>query len=285
MLKQAIVIAALALAAPAWAGKPVDERRALAPDGAVSVNNLAGLIEVIGWDRDEVHITGELGADVEALEIDGDARKLSVHVRYPRKSRSVDETVLRLQVPAGAQIELKGVSASLHASGVGGTLTATTVSGAIRVVAAPALLRLNTVSGDIHARGATADAELRTVSGDIDAAGLSGQLKGETVSGDLLLAGGPFSAVVAETVSGDLTLELGLESAGTLRAATLSGDIALRLADAANARISMKTFSGRLRNALTPVSTGDKRSLDYTVGSGSTRVELSSFSGNIQIRP
>jgi DUF4097 and DUF4098 domain-containing protein YvlB len=285
MFKQAIVVAALALAAPAWAGTPIDERRALAADGAVSVNNLAGLIEVIGWDRDEVHITGELGADVEALEIDGDARKLSVHVRYPRKSRSVDESVLRLQVPAGAQLELKGVSADLHASGIGGMLTATSVSGAIRVTATPVRLRLNTVSGDIHARGATADAELRTVSGDIDAAGLSGQLKGETVSGDLLLAGGPFAAVSAETVSGDVTLQLGLESAGTLRAATLSGDIVLRMADADNARISMKTFSGRLRNALMPVSNGDKRSLDYTVGSGSARVELSSFSGNIQIRP
>jgi DUF4097 and DUF4098 domain-containing protein YvlB len=113
---------------------------------------------------------------------------------------------------------------------------------------------------------------------------LRGKVKGETVLGDLQLSGGPFATVSAETVSGDLSLALGLEANGSLRAETLSGDIQLQLADADNARISMKTFSGRLRNALTPVSTGDQRSLEHTIGSGSARVELSSFSGDIQIR-
>ncbi len=284
MNKYLAVMAALALAAPAWAGKSVDERRVLAADGVVAVNNLAGLVEVVGWDRDEVRIVGALGDDVEALEVEGDARRLRVHVRYPRRSGRVEETVLRLQVPAGAQVELSGVSARLRVGGVTGGITASSVSGDIDVTQAPVQLRLNTVSGDIHVRGAGGDAELRTVSGDVDAAELRGAVKSETVSGKLRLAGGPFAAVAAEAVSGDLHLDVGLEPAGSLRAETLSGDIELRLADADSARISLKTFSGSLRNALMPVSTGNKRSLEYTVGAGSARVELSSFSGDIHIR-
>ncbi|MEW6168666.1 MAG: hypothetical protein AB1651_13360, partial [Pseudomonadota bacterium] len=103
MPKFLIIAAAFALAWPAHAGKPIDERRPLDADGRVAVNNLAGEIKVSTWDRNEVAITGTLGDDVEALEIRGDARNLQVLVRYPRNTRGgVDETLLWLQVPGRA---------------------------------------------------------------------------------------------------------------------------------------------------------------------------------------
>lgn len=287
MFKQALIAAALLFALPATAATPIDERRPLDADGRVEVNNLAGLIEVVGWDEAAVHLSGELGEDVEALEIDGDGKRLSIHVRYPKKSRGgVEETILRLRVPHRAALDLNAVSADVHVVGTRGELHAASVSGDVDVRFEGERLRLNSVSGDIDVQAAATDSELRTVSGDVDARGLRGAVKAETVSGDLELNGEDFTEVTGETVSGDLTLAVGLKPAARLRAESLSGDVRLRLIETSDVRISLKTFSGTLRGRPTqPVSNSDQRSIEYTLGPGSARVELSTFSGDIVIEP
>ncbi len=286
MLKQALMAALLLIALPAIAARPIDERRPLDSDGRVEVNNLAGLIEVVGWDGDAVHLTGELGEDVELLEISGDARRLSIHVRYPKKSRGgVEETMLRLRVPHGAALDLNGVSADVRVIGTRGELHAASVSGEIDVRFEGERLRLNTVSGDIDVQSAATDSELRTVSGDVLARGLRGTVKAETVSGDLDLSGGEFSELSGETVSGDVQMAVRLAAQARLRAESLSGDVQLRLLDSGDARVSMKTFSGSLRGRPAQPVSNDQRSAEYTLGSGSARVELSTFSGDIVIEP
>ena len=285
MFKQALTATALLIALPVIAATPIDERRPLAADGRVEVNNLAGLIEVVGWDENAVHLTGELGEDVEALEIEGDRERLSIHVRYPKKSRrSVEETMLRLRVPHGAALDLNAVSADVRVVGTRGDLHAASVSGDVDVRFDGERLRLNSVSGDVSVQSAATDSELRTVSGDVVARGLRGEVKAETVSGDLDLSGDGLTRVSGETVSGDLKLAVVLAPDAQLRAETLSGDVNLRLASNPDVRVSMKTFSGTLRGeSVQPVSS-DRRSAEYTLGSGSVRVELSSFSGDIVIR-
>lgn len=285
MFKQALIAAALLLALPASAATPIDERRALEADGRVEVNNLAGLIEVVGWAEDAVHLTGELGDDVEALEIEGDNRRLSIHVRYPKKSRGgVEETMLRLRVPHGAALDLNAVSADVRVVGTRGELHAASVSGDVDARFDGERLRLNSVSGDIEVQSAATDSELRTVSGDVVAHGLRGTVKAETVSGDLELSGEDFTELHGETVSGDLRMTARLAPQAQLRAESLSGDVRLRLVETSDVRISMKTFSGTLRGRPTqPVSSNDRRSVEYTLGPGSARVELSTFSGDIVI--
>lgn len=285
MLKPLMMVAALALTAPAQASKPIDERRPLDADGRVSVNNLAGSIEVVAWDRNEVAITGELGEDVEELEISGSARSLTVHVRYPRKLRgSVEETLLRLQVPKSAALELEGVSADIRVSGTDGALSASSVSGDIDVRTKSDEITLNTVSGDVVVEAPASRAELQSVSGDVEARGLRGTVKVETVSGDLSIDGGPFRSVAAESVSGDLQLlALELETGAELRAESLSGQIAVRLSRQPDAEVSLKTFSGSLRSDFGRAGNGDSRKLEQTLGSGKGRIELNSFSGDIYL--
>lgn len=284
MFKQALIAAAVLIALPATAATPIDERRALDADGRVEVSNLAGLIEVVGWDQDAVHLTGELGDDVEALEIEGDDRRLSIHVRYPQKVRGrVEETMLRLRVPHGAALDLNAVSADVRVVGTRGELHAASVSGDVDVRFDGERLRLNSVSGDIDVQSAAIDSELRTVSGDVVARGLRGGIKAETVSGGLALSAEDFSDLRGETVSGDLQLTVRLKPRARLRAESLSGDVQLRLVETEDVRISMKTFSGTLRGRPTQPVSNDQRNVEYTLGAGSARVELSTFSGDVVI--
>ena len=68
-MKILAVLTTLALTPLVFAGQPIDERRSMAAGGSVSVENLAGEINVSVWDRDELHLTGTLDDKVEELEI------------------------------------------------------------------------------------------------------------------------------------------------------------------------------------------------------------------------
>src|SRR5690606_17261637 len=66
----ALAVCATLATAPAFAGTPIDQTRPLEADGRVEISNVKGSIEVRGWERNEVHVTGELGKGVEKLVVD-----------------------------------------------------------------------------------------------------------------------------------------------------------------------------------------------------------------------
>ena len=90
----------LCAAFPALAATPIDQTRPLDPHGQVEIDNLKGRIQVRPWDRNEVRITGSLGAGAEKLVVEGGGRHLLVKAQYPRNgNRGTEPTTLLLQVP------------------------------------------------------------------------------------------------------------------------------------------------------------------------------------------
>ncbi|WP_020650891.1 DUF4097 family beta strand repeat-containing protein [Solimonas variicoloris] len=279
----------LLAAGPALArdGSPINETRALAADGQISVNNMAGTITVRGWDRNEVAISGTLGEDAEKLEIGGDAKNLSINVRYPGGTRGhVDQTYLELRVPARAGLRLDAVSADISVGSTSGPIAARSVSGDVQLNVGSGEVNASTVSGDLTVKAPSFKTTLNSVSGDLTASGVRGTLKAETVSGQLSIEGGAFRDVSLQSVSGDMSLDLSLEDAAKLSAETLSGDIDLRLPKTPSAQLTMKTFSGDLHNAFTGGDAGsDVRKVSTTLGGGRGSIDLHTFSGDIRIEP
>jgi len=60
--------AMLACGQAALAGSPISERAPADATGHVEISNTAGSVEVSGWARNEVEVTGTLGDGVERLE-------------------------------------------------------------------------------------------------------------------------------------------------------------------------------------------------------------------------
>lgn len=284
-----LLLALLSCAVPAsWARErtPINETRPLVADGKLTINNLAGNIVVRGWDRNEVAISGTLGEDVEKLDISGDARQLSIVVRYPSRMHGhVDDTELQLRVPARSQLALDAVSADIRVSDTSGRIDAKSVSGDVELMVGSGEINASTVSGDLKVQAPAYKTSLNSVSGDLTATGLRGTLSADTVSGNLSLAGGSFKALKLQSVSGDLDLKLGLDDGGTLNAETLSGDIELRLLQVPDAKLTMKTFSGELHNgfALGHDDDDQARNLSATLGSGRGQIDLHTFSGDIEV--
>ena len=79
-----LLLTTFLLAPAALAQTAINETRPLDARGRVDISNIKGRIEVRGWERNEVQVTGTLGKGVEKLDIDGSGPQVSIEVRYPK---------------------------------------------------------------------------------------------------------------------------------------------------------------------------------------------------------
>jgi Putative adhesin len=288
-----------ALAWPAAAGaksRPIDEHRPADAAGQVEIQDVAGRIEVVGWDKPEVAVTGTVGADVERVDVTSEGSRTAVHV-VSHESHGVnfswhgssDEAELVVHVPAGSGLTTTLVSADLKVTGVAGKQELHSVSGDI-TTSAQRELRVQTVSGDVHA---TAGADSRliqiwTVSGDVTLAGGAGELEVKTVSGDGTLAAGALTRGHLNTVSGDFTLTAGLAADGRLEAESVSGDFTINFAGGVPpAAFDLQTFSGDLSTCFgrkpAHEGYGPGSRLSFQEGAGSAHVRVDTKSGDVTL--
>jgi DUF4097 and DUF4098 domain-containing protein YvlB len=151
-------------------------------------------------------------------------------------------------------------------------------------------LRVGTVSGDVNGSGIRGETEARSVSGDVILHDVTGKVvEAVTVSGNVELTQVNADEVVAETVSGNVDFSGEIRKGGDYDMKTLSGDVIMRIPKNAGAQVSGATFSGDFHTSF-PITTKatshyTKRSrLDGTIGDGSARIRVESFSGDVELR-
>lgn len=272
---------------PALAGQSVDESWDINANASISIENVAGKIEVEGWDQNKASLTGTLGDTVDELEIDATDSRLKIHVSN-RRSRNVDNTELKLMVPRGANVSASGVSADITVSGLKNEkLTANSVSGDVVVDIQSDRVAIESVSGDVDFSGQTERISAESVSGDVDLSGISGEISATTVSGDMDLRAGLIDNGKLETVSGDLTFTGELNGNARLTAESMSGDVEIYLPADQSGLFRAESFSGRIRSDFGEVDQarhGPGSHLKYTAGSGGAEIRVESFSGNITLK-
>ena len=290
---------ALAAALPAHAATPINETRPLAADGSVSIDNVKGRIVVRTWAQPQVKIGGSLGAGVEKLEIDGDGKSLHIEVKYPRNDNGfrlwgdtgrAEPTVLEVTVPQRASLDIDSVSADVDVQQAAGRrLSVESVSGQVSVTASsPGEAKIESVSGDILLRMTTPSAHVESVSGDVDLqGGLTGEVHLETVSGNAKLVARSLRQLEMSTVSGDLNVQTALTPDATVKSESVSGDLTLALPRDTGAQLHVETFSGDIDSPVGQVEreeAGPGRSLDVRLGDGHGRIDLESFSGDVNLK-
>ena len=273
--------------ASAFAGQSVDERWDIDANATISIENIAGEIEIRGWDRNEAHLTGELGNSVEELEIDASSTRLHINVANGDR-RNVDSTELKLMVPKGASVDADAVSADIDISGLDSEkLTASSVSGDVVVSATSQRVSIESVSGDVEFSGQTERISAESVSGDIELSGISGEVAATTVSGDMELEAGLVDSGKFETVSGDITVLVEVSDNGKLSAESMSGDVTILLPASQSGVFKAQSFSGNISTdfgAVDQAKHGPGSHLKHVTGNGGAEVRVESFSGNIKIK-
>lgn len=259
-------------------------------DGEVIVSNVSGSVEVEGWSRNQVQVTGTLGDRVEELIFERDGDEILIKVKLPRNSSRSAASDLVIKVPEASSLDINTVSADIEVSGVEGDQDLNAVSGDITTAFYGSELDAESVSGDIEVAGnnQVGNIRLQTVSGDIDTENLAGEFRGESVSGDVTVVGGSFERVRAETVNGEIVLHARLADGGRMDVETINGAVDVDFKGDVSAEIDIETFNGSIRNCFGPESVRTSkyapgRELDFTEGSGSGRVRINTLNGSVRL--
>lgn len=292
------VAAAVVALSPAAAlgGTPIDETRSADPDGVVTVENLMGSVRVEGWNKDEVHVTGTLGEGPERLDVEREGDHVRIEVVWPnRHERHWDKwdghegTDLEVMVPEGSEIRVDGVNTEIEIENVNNSVEAESVNGNIVIDGSPEEVHAGTVNGAIEITASANEVEAETVNGRIRIRGSRGEVSAATVNGSIEVEGEDFEDAEFGSVSGDIEFRGGVSRRGSLNIESHSGTVTLYLPSDISAEFEITTFSGKIVNELGPEARRTSKyapgyELEFTTGDGDAEVEVSSFSGRVEIK-
>jgi len=162
-----------------------------------------------------------------------------------------------------------------------------TVHGNAKVTGGNGAVSLRSVEGVITVDKASGRVQATTVNEGIRITNSTGEITAETTNGNIFIDNAQTSNLEAFTVNGEVTFNGTIRDNGVYKLGTHNGDIRVGLGSANNATIFVRTFQGDF-TADFPVQlpegqnarSGSKR-FNFTLGSGSARIELQSFGGDI----
>ncbi len=250
------------------------------PNPRISLSNRTGQVIVIGWDKPQVHAVSTTSSprvevDAEALPQNGPADKIhfTTHLLDPLVSGEDEIANYALEVPLGANLEIRNPQGSVRIEKLQGDTSVESVGGSISVT---------DVAGHL---------DVRSVGGDIEIIRSSGRVEAYSITGDLRFVSPMSSRLRGSTTSGKIIYTGDFVAGGDYMLSAYSGDMDILCPSSASFELSAKTVRGKLYNALpltpkvhvpSPLSSGN--SLLGTHNTGNATVELTSFSGNIRIR-
>ena len=268
----------------------------VSPNVRMYLENRNGGVEVMGWERNEVQVTGTKHASSEAtlraLKIDIVAAADTVRIRTvgPSGHRGSWGARYVIRVPRGAVLE------NIESSN--GGMRIESLTGAARLRTSNGGLRIYRVAGPIEATTSNAGVELADINGSVIVRTSNGGVRAENVRGALDATTSnagvnvtlndlePQRPVRLITSNGGVNLTMNQFRDNDVRVNTSNSSITVRLP--ANARASLKANTSN-SNVDTDfdvmVRAGElrKSSLEGTIGGGTAVVDLTTSNGGIKV--
>lgn len=289
-MRVAVMVAAALLAQSAGA-EDIEKSAQADPRGEVSITNVAGEVQVTGWDRNEVHVSADLSDGVQRLEFKTSGARTIIEVVLPRGRTYHGSSDLVVQVPRNSSLVTNTVSADQTIKDVRGMQRLQAVSGMIQTEVWNEDLELKNVSGEVTVRGHNGKGVLRvtTVSGDIRLQDIGPEMDLNTVTGDMQVRVSELSKARIKTTNGDLELRTGsLTRDARIDAEGINGDLRFRFRGALDAEFDIETFNGEIDNCFGPKphrtrEYGPGNALRFKEGNGDGRIRIKALNGTVEI--
>lgn len=254
------------------------------PAGAsLSVNNFGGGITVHGWSENRVKVHAETGrrGRVEVSLVGN-----TVVVKSSSREGAPSVMDFDITVPQSMELNLSGTYADITVDGVQGPISAETVNGEVNVRGGKGNITLHSIQGSVTLADASGRIEVNSVNEDVELTNVSGEIKVETTNGEVRLTGIQSSSVDAGTINGDVLYEGTVKDGGSYSFGSHNGDITVSIPEGANVTVTTATANGDIDASFTlPLTnTPGKHRKTFKIGSGSARMELESFQGDIRMR-
>jgi DUF4097 and DUF4098 domain-containing protein YvlB len=235
-----------------------------------------GSVEISGWDRDTVEITGTKYAATEVLlratRIDIQQSAEGIQVRTIRASGVRGNIGARYTIHVPRRIELDRIVSS------NGHVEARDVDGPARIRTSNAAVRVNNSKGPL---------DIETSNGGIDVNDHSGAVTGRTSNAHIRVdlsnpeQGKP---VRLESSNGGVSLKMRELNGNNIRLSTSNARIELTLPENANAQLRASTSNGSFHSDQPVQGSITKNHADGKIGSGGPYVELSTSNGSISLQ-
>ena len=247
----------------------------------LEVHNFGGEIAIKTWSKSAVRVTANHSSR-DHITIDASDQVVSVKSQGRRGPSQLVE--YDITVPPTMALALSGVYTDITVDGAQGEISAETVQGAVKVSGGAGTVSLKSVQGEVTLEKARGRIDLNSVNEAIKATGIAGDLSVETVNGDINLTQIESANTEASTVNGTIVYDGTIKDGGRYRFSTHDGDLRVSVPEKANVSVSVSTFDGEF-SACFPVQLNrrTRHRFDFTIGSGSARLELESFNGDIKI--
>ena len=186
-MRLAGVVAATLLPAQAAGAEEIEKRAQADPRGEVVIANVAGDVQVTGWDRNEVQVVADLADERARLDFTSSGGRTTIEVVLPKGRSYHGSTDLVVRVPRNSSLETNTTSADQTIKDVRGMQRLVSVSGMIQTELYNDEVQVKNVSGEISVRGHNGKGTLRarTVSGDLRLQDIGPEMELDTVTGDM----------------------------------------------------------------------------------------------------
>jgi DUF4097 and DUF4098 domain-containing protein YvlB len=268
----------LALGAPVAAADtllPVDRGTRL------DIEAQRGRVEVRGWAQDAVRVQTSNRARADVARVGSLLR-----VRPESNASGARDTDFVIHAPVWMDVRISGQQVAASVRGTEGEVTIETMGGDILVDGRAGRVSVNTIQGAVNVRNARGPVEVWSVGQSVTLTDITGDVTVETTNGGITMRGVRAATARATTVNGSIVYDGTIRPDGRYAFTTHNGAISVHIPENANATVSAATYNGTFESDFPVRFTGTSRDRHYnfTLGSGSARVELESFNGNIRLR-
>jgi DUF4097 and DUF4098 domain-containing protein YvlB len=290
-MRVAVTVAVALLLAQAARAEEIDKSAQADPRGEVVIGNVAGEVQVTGWDRSEVHVRADLSEGIERLDFKTSGARTTIEVVLPRGRSYQGSTDLVIQVPRTSSLVINTVSADQTIKDVRGTQRLQAVSGTIQTDLWNEDIEVKNVSGDVMVNGHNGKGVLRatTVSGGLRLEDIGPEMELNTVTGDMRVRVAELSKARIRTTNGDLELRAAkLTDDVRIDAEGINGDLRFRLPRQLDTEFDISTFNGEIDNCFGPEphktsEYGPGNALRFKEGNGDGRIRIKALNGTVEI--
>lgn len=270
----------LCVAAAHAADNRKEAKLEIAPGGNVTIVNPSGSVTLHSASGHQVLVTYTTHSDKIEVDQNATADKQRIELRThaiagQKPTADEDKVDFEITVPQGTSVNISTVSAPITAEGLNGDISLSSESGQIDVH--------NMAKSHLHVRSMNAPVSLTGIANThVDVQSSGGAVHMSNVTGPRVAVG---------TTSGNVDYHGDCSGGGDYILTTHNGEIDMWLPKYASVELSARSRTGSVENEFPleemnhpnlPSSQG--RSFSGTSNSGSSSVELQSFSGKIRVK-
>src|SRR5688572_16063741 len=261
----------------------IDTTFAVRSGATLELESIHGSVVVNTWDREAVRVRS-----VAAVRVRPRIRYSEGVVDIEANPRGGGENVaLEITVPRSFDVNVEGVNFAVTIDGVQGDVTVETMQGAVNVRGVTGNIDIEAVNGEVAVDNSRGDIVVEATNQNVRLTNVRGTIEVETSNGSITMLRAESSLVEVSTVNGIVQYDGTVNDDGRYYLGTHNGSISMSFPERSNATVEVSTTNGQVQSTFgIPITSTRSRRFNFTLGSGSARVELESYNGSVRlVRP